>query len=313
MAFTVASGMAENSGTYIPQLWDANIQVRFYALSTVWDISNTDYEGTIKKGGDKVYIRTLPDIDVSTYTKGQRLVVQSPTTTNKTLNIDQGMYFSFLLEDVDEVQSDIERVNAWSETAARQMQVKIDQAILQAIYTSGHASNQGATAGVKSASFDLGVLTAPLALDKTNVLDTIANAGAVLDEQNVPDDGKRWMVLPPIFTNLISRSDLKDASLSGDGESILRNGRMGIIDRFTIYKSNNLYSVADTISATSASVTDWYPIFGHPIALTFASQLEKTESIKSQDTFGTIIRGLEVYGYSVVKTEAMGNLCAYKA
>lgn len=53
---------------------------------------NKLYEGVIKKGGDKVYIRTLPDITVSTYTKGQKLAVQSPSAVNKTLNIDQGKY-----------------------------------------------------------------------------------------------------------------------------------------------------------------------------------------------------------------------------
>lgn len=98
---------------------------------------------------------------------------------------------------------------------------------------------------------------------------------------------------------------IKDASLTGDGESVIRNGRIGIIDRFTVYASNHVKSVSDTN-------TCWYIMFGHPIGLSFAAQLEKTETITYQDTFGRIVRGLMVYGYGVTKSEAIGCLYAHK-
>jgi len=304
--YPVSSGVADLSGTYIPQLWDPRIQMRFYANSVIYDICNTDIEGTIKKYGDKVYIRTLPDITVSTYNKGQKLNVESPSAANKTLSIDSGKYFAFLLEDVDEVQSDLDRLSAWTETAGKQLQEQIDTAVLQGIYASGHASNMGTTAGVDSAGFNLGAYSGSgLPITKSNIIDYIADCASVLDEQNCPDDGKRWIVLPPLFTNLISKSDLKDASLSGDGESIARNGKLGIIANMTVYKSNHVKSVSDTN-------TCWYCPFGHPMAISFASQLDKTETITSQDTFGKIVRGLMVYGYSVTKTEALGILYGYK-
>jgi len=263
------------------------------------------YEGTVKKFGDKVYIRTLPDITVSTYNKGQKLNVESPSAANKTLSIDKGSYFSFLLEDVDEVQSDLDRLSAWTETAGKQLQENVDQTVLQGIYASGHASNMGITAGVKSAGFNLGTSASYISLTKDNILDYICDCGAVLDEQNCPDDGKRWIVMPPIFTNLVKRSDIKDCSMTGDGESAIRNGRIGIIDRFTVYVSNHVKSVTDTY-------TCFYVMFGHPIGLSFAAQLDKTESITSQDTFGKIVRGLMVYGYGVTKSEAIGCLYARK-
>jgi hypothetical protein len=259
----------------------------------------------IKKGGDKVYIRTLPDITVSTYTKGQKLAVQSPSTTNKTLNIDQGRYFAFLVEDVDKVQSDLDMLSAWTETAGKQLTESIDQAVLQGIYASAHASNMGTTAGVTSSAYDMGTSGSQIALTKDSIVDKIAECASVLDEQNVPNDGKRWMVLPPVFTNLLIRSDLKDVSMTGEGSSPIRNGIWGKVDRFTIYQSNHVKSVTDTY-------TTWYCMFGHPLALSFAAQLEKTETIKSQDTFGDIVRGLMVYGYGVTKTEALGVLYARK-
>ncbi len=48
----------------------------------------------------------------------------------------------------------------------------------------------------------------------------------------------------PWVCGMIKKSELKDASLAGDGTSIVRNGRLGIIDRFTLYCSNNLANAA---------------------------------------------------------------------
>lgn len=54
-------------------------------------------------------------------------------------------------------------------------------------------------------------------------------------------------------------------------------------------------------------------VFGHSSALTFASQLVKNEGpMRSEFTFGDKYRGLQVYGYKVVKPEAMGHFYGMK-
>ena len=55
------------------------------------------------------------------------------------------------------------------------------------------------------------------------------------------------MIIDPATAAIIKNSDLKQAYLTGDAESPLRNGNIGMIDRFTVYVSNNL--------PTSGSVT----------------------------------------------------------
>jgi hypothetical protein len=98
------------------------------------------------------------------------------------------------------------------------------------------------------------------------------------------------------MAGLIKKSELKDASLTGDSQSPLRNGRLGMIDRFTIYVSHNL----KVTSSTKYSI-----IAGTKMGFTFASQMTEMETIRSETTFGDIIRGLQVYGYKVVKPEAL--------
>jgi hypothetical protein len=44
---------------------------------------------------------------------------------------------------------------------------------------------------------------------------------------------------------------------------------------------------------------------GHSHALTFASQITKVETLRSEMTFGTILRGLQVYGSKVIDGTAL--------
>ena len=50
------------------------------------------------------------------------------------------------------------------------------------------------------------------------------------------------------------------------------------------------------------------PIFaGHAHALTFATQISKVETLRSELTFGQILRGLQVYGYQIVDGTALAE------
>ena len=266
---------------------------------------NTDYSGEIKNHGDTVFIRTVPNITIRDYAKGQSLIVENPDSDKVELNIDKAKYFSFVCDDIDAHQSDIGLMDAWSDDAGEQMQIAIDSGILSDIYDDADSDNMGTSAGAISGAFDLGTTGASEALTKVNVLDYLVDIGTVLDEQNIPNQN-RWGVIPSWMSGIIKKSDLKDASLTGDGKSVLRNGRIGMIDRWTLYSSNQVYSVADSGN------TCYHTLFGQKSALTFASQMTKMETLRAEKTFGNIIRGLNVYGYKVLKGEAMAVLYCHK-
>jgi hypothetical protein len=61
--------------------------------------------------------------------------------------------------------------------------------------------------------------------------------------------------------------------------------------------SHNLY----------APSSKYHLIAGHKMGFTFASQMTEMETIRSETTFGNIVRGLQVYGYKVIKPEALAN------
>jgi hypothetical protein len=302
MAYPVTSGHPQYAGNFIPEIWAGKLIEQFYDATVLAAISNTDYEGEIKKHGDTVHIRTTPTITIRDYTKGMTLQVERPDSDPIELLIDKGKYFNCVEDDVDKVQTDIKLMDVWSKDASEQMKIEIDQDVLANMVTGISALNSGLTAGAKTASFNLGTTGSPLTVSKdgaggtTSITDLIVDLGTVLDEANCPE-GDRYLVLPAKAVGLIKKSELKDASLSGDGASILRNGRVGMIDRFTIYMSHNLL--------TSSGKTNI--LAGTKRGLTFASQMTNMETIRAESTFGSLIRGLQVYGYKVVKPEAIAT------
>jgi len=304
------------TGNFIPEIWSGKMIEKFYATTVLAAISNTNYEGEIKNHGDKVIIRTRPTVTIRDYTAGLQLVFERPSSPPLTLTIDKGKYFNVIMDDVHEVQSDFNMLSLWSEDAAEQMKIMIDTETLLAMLGLAHASNRGTTAGAKTALINLGVTTAPLTIvaraptaGQVEVTDLVVRMGQVLDEQNIPETG-RWLVVPAWFAARIKMSELRDASLTGDGTSILRNGRLGMIDRFTIYVSNltpkgpyttgPLPGTEDNLAAG-----EWAVFAGVTNAFTFATQMTRMETLRSESTFGTIMRGLQVYGSGITDPTAL--------
>lgn len=286
------------AGTFIPELWSGKLIEKFYDATVLAAIANTDYEGEIKNEGDRVKIRTVPTLQISNYTRGLSLAKQRPDAPIVELSIDYAKYFNAECDDVSVYQSDIGLLNLWSQDASEQMKIVVDGSVLNSIYADAAATNQGATAGRISLNLNMGATGAPVAITPANIIDHIIDHGLVLDEQNVPETG-RWMVLPAWMCAMVKRSDIRNASISGGDQSILRNGRIGEIDRFTIYNSNVLTGTTD------GSFRVFRPLSGHKVGFTFASQMTKMETIRSQDSFADLIRGLQVYGFKVTKPDCL--------
>lgn len=294
------------SHTVIPEIWSGKLIEKFYASTVLAAISNTAYEGEIKNQGDTVHIRTKPTITINDYLADGGIVVERPSSNIVDLLINKGKYFATILDDVMETQSDLNLLGMWSDDASQQMKIKIDADVLLNILGQADAANRGATAGKVSANINLGVTGTPLAMSavtgtpasSVSVLDVLLRMGQALDEQNVPEEG-RWAVIPTWAATKIKQSELRQAYLSGDSVSMLRNGRLGQVDRFTIYVSNLLPKGA-VVGPPALAAGEWVMYAGHPHGLTFASQVSKVETLRSEHTFGQILRGLQVYGYKVV-------------
>jgi multimeric flavodoxin WrbA len=292
--FPINVGHPDYSGKLIPQIWARKFLDKFYDASVLPAISQTDYEGEIRSMGDKVTINRVPTLIINDYKMGDTLNTQRPEAETIDLLIDQGHYWQFILDDVADAQALTSVMPIWADDASEQLKITVDSRCLAFMVGKAKSTNRGATAGRISANVNLGTTGAPVTVTKATVLDYIVDHGQVLDEENVPENGRK-MVIPAWMAALIKKSDLKDASLAGDGTSILRNGRLGMIDRFELYTSNLL----------PKSGANTYIYATHPKATTFAAQLTKTETLRAESTFGELMRGLMVYGREVVLPQAL--------
>lgn len=294
---------------FIPEIWSGKLIEKFYAATVLAAISNTDYEGEIKNVGDRVKIRTKPTIVINNYLLDSDLTLDRPVGGIVELTITQGKYFACILDDVIEKQSDINQMSMWSDDASQQLKISVDTDVLSYILGAANAANQGLTAGAISGNINLGTSVAPIATVGRNpgagqveIVDVLLRLGQALDELNIPEQG-RWVVLPTWATFQIKRSELRQVFLSGDEVTILRNGRFGQVDRFTIYASNLLPN-----GVLGGLAAGCFPVYaGHPHALTFASQLTNIETLRSERTFGQIFRGLQVYGRQVLDSKALAQ------
>ncbi len=297
------------SGSFIPTLWSAKLNQKFYKSTVFGEIANTSYEGEISGLGDKVVINNRPDITISDYQVGTSLSYQVPAPSTVELPIDRAKYFAFQVNDVVEHQSQPKLMDMFSDDAAMQMKIAIDTSVLlgtatkQGIWNDVPAANQGATAGAISGGYNLGTATAPVTLNANNVLATLTALAGVLDEQNIPET-ERWLLIDPLTRQILMQSNLAQAQFMGDDKSMVRNGKIGMIDRFTVYVTNNLPKAAatqDYFGAAAAGTAKRRLIMaGHKSAVTFASQMTKMETVRNPSDFGDYVRGLNVYGYKTI-------------
>ena len=279
MSFSMFSTGTTSEVNFIPEIFSKLLQAKFYKQSVLPAISNTDYEGEISGMGEKVVIRTTPAVTINDYSGS--ITTQELTTAKVELLIDKAKYYSFKVDDVLAAQADINLLEAASGDASEAMRIAVETDVL---------------AGAVTGATTIGSQTT---ITASNVLTSILAMSTALDNLNIPEEG-RFIVLSPEFVSLLKQSELRQAYLTGDDTSPLRNGKVGMVDRFTVYQSNMLYTAG---SGTDNGYT--HVLAGHPKAISFASQFTNAETVRMETTFGDQVRGLKVFGSKVVTPDAL--------
>ena len=137
-------------------------------------------------------------------------------------------------------------------------------------------------------------------------LQIIARMSRLMDQQNVDTQG-RWLVLDPVFIEVLKDEDsrLLNSDFGGSG---LQNGLvMNNLHGFKIYQSNNLPSLGTGPSTTGGPNASNMGIIvaGHSSAVATAEQINKTETYRDPDSFADIVRGMHLYGRKILRPEAI--------
>jgi len=135
----------------------------------------------------------------------------------------------------------------------------------------------------------------------------IARMWRLLDQQDVPRDG-RWLVVDPVFCELLADEDSRLFNYEGGGASELRNGLvLPNLQGFRVYKSNNLPQIGTGAGTTGGTNANNYGIIvaGHASSVATAEQLNKVEAYRDPDSFGDIVRGMHLYGRKILRPEGL--------
>jgi hypothetical protein len=303
--FAQSSGSNFSNNAFLPEIYSKKVLNFFRKASVVEAITNTDYAGEISGFGDTVKIINEPEITVYQYERGADVTKTVLTDAETTLIVDTANAFKFIVDDIESQMSHVNFKEVATSSAAYSLRDAFDEGVLAKMFAGVSSSSPDHIIGSDSATADATMSHATnsvdlLGSDGTGVdaLDLMARMARLLDDQNVPEEG-RYFVAPPSFYEELSQSGSKLLSVDFNaGQGSIRNGLVssGKLRGFSMYKSNN---IASTSNATGKVLA------GHMSAVSTAQTITSTEVIRDPDSFGDIVRGLHVYGAKVLRPKAL--------
>ena len=290
---------------FLPSVYSKKVLNFFRKASVVEAITNTDYAGEISAYGDSVKIIKEPVISVSDYTRGSDTTATKLTDQELSLVVDSAKAFKFIVDDIETNMSHVNFKEVASSSAAYALKDSYDAAVIATMFSGISSSSPDHVLGSDSATdlaagtFDgTGNLDIGLGTSEHDPLDVMARMARLLDEQNVPEEG-RWFVASPDFYEVLGQASSKLLSVDFNaGQGSIRNGLVssGKLRGFDMYKSNNIASTSNVAGKCLA---------GHMSAVATANTILSTEVIRDPSSFGDIVRGLHVYGAKVLRSEAL--------
>ena len=273
-----------STGGFTPELWSDKININLDSYGAYNDIVNRKYEGEIKKKGDKVYFYTYGDLTVKDYDPTNSgftgLEYEDPQGNKQALEVNQQKYIGFLVDDIQDVQSNVDLVNGYTN------RMSVAFANTKDAYIHGLA-----VAGAGTKLHDSSAIT----LTKDNVWAEVCTLEEKLAEKNaitkngLDYNGKRpALVVTPKFRSILEQSP--NFFTNAFGEKVLRTGQIGRIGAFDVFLSTNIktVTVSSAKSQTIVALTS--------DAIMFADQITKTETLRDVKQIGDYVRSLMVYG-----------------
>lgn len=278
--------------TFTPEIWSKKLlsSLKKALVIAAPGVVNRDYEGEIADAGDTVHINSIGRPTIATYVKGVTNIVPEPlTAAQRSLVIDQSKYFAFEVDDVDRRQNAGDVIPEGMQEAAYALRDVADM-FVESLMRAGAATKIDAD----------GIIPIPTATPTAAYDNVLVPLKVALDELNVPMEGRFCLIPPWVHGRLLRDDRFVRADASGTTTG-LRNGIAGDAAGFSIRVSNNL----PLLSGTHGTNGNNPVVAGHPMATSYAEQINKTEAYRPESSFSDAVKGLHLYGAKVTRPEAL--------
>ena len=342
MAIGTAGGGFD--ANFSPIMYSKQAQIALRKASVISAITNNSYFGEIANQGDVVRIQKEPDVTVNALQRHTGITVQKLADSDFSLTIDKANYFAFKMDDIEEQFSHVDFVSLAADRAAYKMADSLDTDVLS--YMSGYSTAGALTATVSGTAQhptsgnltgefltanhlkkgDFSSITTSSAGDHSIPLATrlpgltaiptatvtpltvIARMARTMDVANV-ESRNRWLVVDPIFVEMLKDEDsrLLNADFGGNGE--LMNGLVANnLHGFKVYVTNSLPSKgtgAGTSGSANQDANFGVILAGQMDAVATAEQINKVENYRDPDSFADIVRGMHLYGRKILRPQGL--------
>jgi hypothetical protein len=303
--FAQSSGSNFSGNNFMPEVYSKKVLNFFRKASVAEAITNTDYAGEISAFGDSVKIIKEPVITVDQYERGGSVTATTLTDNEVTLVVDTANAFKFIVDDIESSMSHVNFKEVASSSAAYALRDAFDTGVIAKLFAGVPASSPNHILGSDNATdlaagtFDgTGNLDIGYASGEHDPIDVLSHMARLLDEQNVPEEGRWFLANPEFYEQLVQTSSKLMSVDFNAGQGSIRNGLVssGKLRGFDMYKTNN---IAATTNAAGKCIA------GHISSTCTAQTIINTEVVRDTASFGDIVRGLHVYGAKVLRPEAL--------
>ena len=270
---------------FIPELWSASILENFHNDAVLVGMANRQCESAFT-AGSKIHIPGVVDVKVKDYKTGavtgtggakvpRTTVPDVLESTGIELVIDQEKSFDFLVDDIDRAQVN-QSLDTYTKSAATGL-VEDAETFLTAMLTSKGTAATGITNPTDWASAYAAILKlrGKLSAAKVPAMDRTLLINAAFEEFLLSEGSKLT---------------------SFDKSNMMEGLREATIGRFLGF---------DVVTSPWLDNTKPMAIGFYKPAIAYVSQVEKTESMRAENTFADRVRGLHVYGGAVLRPTAV--------
>ena len=303
--FAQSSGSNFSGNNFMPEVYSKKVLNFFRKASVAEAITNTDYAGEISAFVSSFPLLKEPVITVDQYERGGSVTATTLTDNEVTLVVDTANAFKFIVDDIESSMSHVNFKEVASSSAAYALRDAFDTGVIAKLFAGVPASSPNHILGSDSATdlaagtFDgTGNLDIGYASGEHDPIDVLSHMARLLDEQNVPEEGRWFLANPEFYEQLVQTSSKLMSVDFNAGQGSIRNGLVssGKLRGFDMYKTNN---IAATTNAAGKCIA------GHISSTCTAQTIINTEVVRDTASFGDIVRGLHVYGAKVLRPEAL--------
>ena len=232
--------MSQNTNSYsafIPEIWSAKLNTMLEKDCVMLQCVNRNYEGEIKNQGDKVKIIPPAAVEISTLDTNS-ITYKELTPTSMDLVIDQKKFFAFKINDVAQVQSNADIMEAHLTNAKNAIE-EVQDAYLLSMHANVDENNI------------VGSDSSPIALSKSTIYEQFVKLAMKLKDANAVKAGKRpWVVINPLVESYLLQST-EFIGANNVADETLREGAIGRIAGMDVLVSTNLIIISSSLITLS--------------------------------------------------------------